>query len=208
MKKIVFLVALGCFAAMASAQVRDGTMEVEPFYGYLWGGQFARGTTQAFSTRVDVADHATYGVRLGYNVTSKFELEAQASRTDTHFVGHGEDIFGSSPELGTLRVDYLLGYLTFNFGHSRAVPYVTLGGGVARLDPSIPDVATSSTTRGTGSLGAGLKYFVNPHFGLRFDGRVYATYLSSSDECGHFDRCDNSHYLTNGNVTGGIILAF
>ena len=64
-------------AAAASAQVREGTVEISPYVGYLFGGEFARGTTSAFDFRVDVDDDATYGLRLGYNITENFEIEAQ-----------------------------------------------------------------------------------------------------------------------------------
>jgi hypothetical protein len=86
---------------------------------------------------------------------------------------------------------------------------VTLGAGVGRLRPSATPVAAHSSTRFTGSLGAGLKVFVNPHFGLRFDGRGYSTYLNSDDTCSHHhDTCNDTHWLTNGELSGGLILAF
>ncbi|HEY6065640.1 MAG TPA: porin family protein [Thermoanaerobaculia bacterium] len=217
MKHRVAILVLGAAltAAAASAQVREGTVEISPFAGYLFGGEFARGTTSLFNARVDVDDQATYGLRIGYNVTENFQMEAQASRTDTHFVSGSNELFGpGSNDLGDLRIDYLLGYGTFNFGHRRAVPYVTVGAGVARLDPDVPGRSTRRDTRFTASLGVGLKAFVNPHFGFRFDGRGYATLLPdrNSDRFGcddFFSDCrNNGEWLTNGELSGGLILAF
>jgi opacity protein-like surface antigen len=205
-------------ATAASAQVREGTVEISPFAGYLFGGEFARGTTSVFDFRVDVDDDATYGLRLGYNITDSFELEIQASHTGTHFVTDDDELFGDdSGNLGDLDIDYFLGYMTFNFGHRRAVPYVTVGAGVASLDPDIPFSDARRDTRFTGSLGIGLKAFVNPHFGLRFDGRGYATWLDnrnrdnrfSCDDNDFFDSCDNDRdWLTNGEISFGLIFAF
>jgi outer membrane beta-barrel protein len=205
-------------AAAASAQVREGTVEISPFAGYLIGGEFARGTTSVFDFRVDVDDDATYGLRLGYNITENFEVEAQASHTRTGFVTNDDELFGDSGEsLGDLDIDYLMGYMTFNFGHRRAVPYVTVGAGVARLDPDIPLSNARRDTRFTGSLGVGLKAFVNPHFGFRFDGRGYATSLGdrdrrdrfSCDDGDFFDSCDNDReWLTNGEISFGLLFAF
>jgi len=194
----------------AAAQVRADTVEISPFYGRLFGGSFARGSNSLFQERVDADDANTYGVRVGFNATESLELELQASRTDTHFVSHDSgNVFGSSGDrLGDLRIDYLLGYGTFNFGHRRLVPYVTIGGGVGRLQPSATAAPASDTTRFTGSLGVGLKVFVNPHFGLRFDGRGYSTYLNTRDTCGHFDNCNDTHWLTNEELTGGLVFAF
>ncbi|HWC65928.1 MAG TPA: outer membrane beta-barrel protein [Thermoanaerobaculia bacterium] len=204
-------VATLALPSAARAQIRQNTVEISPFYGRLFGGEFARGSNSIFQERVDADDANTWGLRVGYNATESMELEVQASRTDTHFVSHDSgDVFGPGGErLGDLRVDYLLGYGTFNFGHRRAVPYVTLGAGVGRLRPSATPVAAHSTTRFTGSLGAGVKVFVTPHFGLRFDGRGYSTYLNSEDTCSHHhDNCNDTHWLTNGELSGGLILAF
>ena len=197
-------------ARRAEAQIRTNTVEIEPFYGRLFGGEFARGSNSLFNERVDVDDANTYGVRIGYNASELFEFEVQGSRTDTHFVSHDSgDVFGPGGQrLGDLRIDYLLGYGTFNFGHRRLLPYVTLGAGVGRLKPSATAAEANNSTRFTGSLGAGLKFFANPHFGIRIDGRGYSTYLNRSDTCGHFDNCDDRHYLTNGEVSGGLIFSF
>lgn len=213
--RIAVLALAAAVAALGSpraarAQIRSNTVEISPFYGRLFGGEFARGSNSLFQERVDADDANTYGVRVGFNTSESAEFELQASRTDTHFVSHASgDVFGSGGDrLGDLRIDYLLGYGTFNFGHRRVVPYVTIGGGVGRLQPSATVEPARDTTRFTGSLGAGLKVFINPHFGLRFDGRGYSTYLNSRDTCGHFDNCNDTHWLTNGEVSGGMIFAF
>jgi Outer membrane protein beta-barrel domain len=212
---IGFLSILAATVAAASAQVREGTVEISPFAGYLWGGEFARGTTSVFDTRVDVDDEVTYGIRFGYNITDAFEIEGQWSHTGTNFVTNDDSLFGpGGSELGDLDIDYWMGYVTFNFGHGRAVPYVTLGAGVANLDPDIPGVNTNSDTRFTGSLGGGVKVFFNPHFGLRFDGRGYATSLGDSDrhnfcdDDDFFDDCGDTEWLTNGEVSFGLLFAF
>ena len=219
MKFRVFL-ALVFAAGMSTAafaQVREGTVEISPYAGYLFGGEFARGSTSLFDARVEVDDDATYGVRLGFNLTDTAEMEFQASRTKTAFVTNdSHDVFGpNGQELGDLTIDYYMGYGTFNFGHRRAVPYITIGAGVARLDPNVPNTNARSDTRFTGSLGIGVKAFVNPHFGFRFDGRGYATSLGNNDRhdrfgCNNdfFDNCDSKEWLTNGEISAGLLFAF
>ena len=216
------LLLLLLFARVSLAQIRAGTVEISPFAGYLFGGDFPRGTNALFDNRVDVDDHLTYGARLGWNITSKVELEAQASRTETRFVTPGRHVLFSpdtGKRLGDLEIDYFLGYGTFNFGHGRVVPYVTLGAGAARLDPDVcrgaprPCQNASTDTRFTASLGAGLKVFANRHFGFRFDGRYYEMSLRRDNRTctsDRFDRCDGNRYqwLSNGDVTGGLVFAF
>jgi len=214
---LLFLVlAIGASAA-ASAQVREGTVEISPFAGYLFGGEFERGTTSLFDFDIQADDDATYGVRLGFNVTDNFQVEFQASRSETAFVTGDDELFGSdAEEFGDLTIDYFMGYGTFNFGRRRAVPYITLGAGVARLDPDVPGSRARRDTRFTGSLGVGVKAFVNRNFGFRFDGRGYATSLGDRDEdddfgCDHFfDDCDSDRreWLTNGEISAGLIFSF
>ena len=193
----------------AFAQVRANTIEISPFYGRLFGGEFARGSNSIFNEKVDADDANTWGARLGWNLSEKAEIEVQGSRTDTHFVSHESgDVFGSGGErLGDLRIDYLLGYGTFNFGHRRAVPYVSIGAGVGRLRPSDTGVPSHESTRFTASLAVGLKVFATPNFGFRFDARGYSTYLNSDDTCNRRS-CDDSHYLSNGELSGGLLFAF
>ena len=216
MKVRVFLVLV--FAAgistAALAQVRQGTVEISPFAGYLFGGEFSRGSNDLFDFRVEADDDVTYGIRLGFNLTDNFEMEFQASRTESAFVSDDDVLFGGNGNsFGDLTIDYFLGYATFNFGHGRAVPYFTIGAGVANLDPDVPGTSAQSDTRFTGSLGAGVKVFVNPHFGFRFDGRGYATSLGDNNNdfgCDDefFDDCNNNDWLTNGEISGGLIFAF
>jgi len=204
------------FARVGLAQLRAGTVEINPFGGYLFGGRFPAGSNGLFTTKVDVEDQATYGGRIGWNITSLFEAEAQFSRTETHFESPGGDVLFGPPgsRLGDLTIDYALGYVTFNFGHRRIVPYATLGMGAARLEPDVcrfrkpPCTNPGAEWRYTASAGGGIKTFVTPHFGFRFDGRYYGTLLRD-DRCDS-RRCDRDRndWLSNGDINGGLILAF
>ena len=213
MKLRTLLVAAVALLAASSlfAQLREGTVELEPFGGYLFGGNFARGTTTLFQGRVNVADAPIYGGRVGYNANSWFEVEFQYSYTPTNFeTNNNGGVFGPGPvNLGDLSIQYFLGYTTFNFGHGRVVPYVTIGAGAATLRPTLAGVSASSDTRFTGSFGGGIKVFLNPHFGLRFDGRAYTTSLGTTRyySCDPYG-CSNSAWLTNGSADGGILIAF
>jgi len=207
-------------APVCGAQLRGGTVELNPFGGYLFGGSFPAGSTNLFTNKVDIEDHSTWGGRIGWNITGKFEAEAQFSRTETHFVSPGNDaVFGSAgTRLGDLTIDYALGFMTFNFGRSsRVVPYATLGMGAARLEADVckvrpsPCVNPSEDWRYTVSVGGGIKTFLNRHFGFRFDGRYYGTLLRSDrDRCDFDRRCDHNRtdWLSNGDINGGLIFAF
>ena len=88
---LVLATALGT-AAAATAQLRSGTVEINPFAGYLFGGNVANiasNNTEGPMFRnnhIDVDDDVTYGGRIGYNLTSLMEFEAEYSHTDTNFI--------------------------------------------------------------------------------------------------------------------------
>ena len=213
-------VAVLAGVASASAQLRSGTVELNPFAGYFIGGEVThRGLyypypcvpnpgCQGQDANVDVDDEVTYGGRIGYNFTSLLETEFQYSQTSTNFVVRPFN--GPDVNFGKLKIEYFLGYLTFNFGHGRLVPYFTIGAGAANLIPNLRNTFSTSEVRYTGSVGGGVKWFLTPHFGLRFDGRVYSTYLGDHSHvyCDPYGVCTSQNWLYNGDVNGGFIIAF
>jgi Outer membrane protein beta-barrel domain len=211
--RIAFLVPASVlvFAAAASAQLRSGTLEINPFGGWLFGGEIAH-THNDFDdfdhTHIDVGDDAAYGGRIGYNFTSLFQLEAEYSRTETNFVLRPRN--APDVNLGDLTVEYFMSYATFNFGHRRVVPFFTIGAGAARLDPRLPGTLAESDVRFTSAVGGGVKVFVCPWFGFRFDGKFYSTWLSDDSRvfCDSNGFCDTRNYLPNVTATGGFVFAF
>jgi len=204
-----FAVLFAALAASATAQIRQGTVEFNPYAGYLFGGNF--GDTQVDFTpyRLAVDDDAIYGGRLGFNFNSLLELEFEYGYDKTSLILDSDSSFVPPQFIGDLTLQYYMGWGTFNFGHGRLVPYFTIGSGVANLKPSISGVETVSDTRYTAGIGGGIKYFFDPHFALRFDGRAYSTYLGTSTVlCGPYTFCEVSNWLTNGGFNGGFIVAF
>ena len=212
---LVFAVVVFLISSAASAQVvRAGTVEISPFAGYLFGGTFDRGTTAIFNQDVDVADHFDFGGKVAYNVTSKFGFEAIYTRSETHFESHNHNdgLFGGSGNqtLGDLDIDYFLGTMIWNFGHERWVPFASFGAGVAHLVPHVEPIHSTADTRFSMTVGGGVKVFFDRHFGMRFEGRYYGTSLPDHgcDSHDHHDHCNNNGWLSNGDVTGGLVFAF
>ena len=209
---IVLVAALAC-AGSASAQLRSGTVELNGFAGYLFGGGLGHGPADInvpYPYHVDIADDLNYGGRIGYNFNSLFEAEFEYARTETSFVTNPDRSNIPDTRFGDLTLQYFMGYLTFNFGHGRLVPFFTIGGGVADFDSTLPGfLATRSRSRGTAAIGGGMKYFFNPHFGIRGDGRFYSSYLGSETVvCGYYYTCTQTNWVTNFVANGGIVIAF
>jgi opacity protein-like surface antigen len=205
----VLALCLAAFAAAAQAQLRAGTVEFNPYAGWLFGGNFGDASVEFTPFDVGVDDDAVYGGRLGFNASSLFEFELEYAYFKTNFELDPDDVFVPPQGLGDLKIQYFMGYATFNFGTSRFVPYFTIGAGAAHLDPDVQDFDTDSDTRFTAGIGGGIKYFFTPNFALRFDGRAYSTYLGDTEVlCGWYYVCTQSNWLTNAGANGGFIIAF
>jgi opacity protein-like surface antigen len=197
------------------AQTAIPPFEVSPFAGYLFGGSVFHDSQGAPFSRIVVADHFTFGVRVGFNATSRFEPELQWSRTDTEMNFDQEDLGPHIP----LTIDYFLAGASYNFSAGRIRPYVSVGLGAARLqDVRVTARGIRPATNFAGSLGVGIKAFLTPNVGLRFDARGYASQILGRD---FFIRCKKpseggaiapvpcgDHWLWNGDLTGGLVFAF
>src|SRR5260221_13154011 len=82
----LLIVSLLAIVPICSAQVRGGTVEINPFAGYLFGGRFPAGSLAIFDTKVDVNDHATYGGGLGWEIPSKGGAQGAGFPSEEAFV--------------------------------------------------------------------------------------------------------------------------
>ncbi|MEJ2696559.1 MAG: OmpA family protein [Candidatus Sulfobium sp.] len=77
MKKILFLILLSLAVVlvpiMSTAEIREGSVEINPFAGYYFPSTEAR-------------DHGLYGLRIGYNLTKNWGVEGAFD----HFVARAE----------------------------------------------------------------------------------------------------------------------
>src|ERR1700726_2038715 len=109
----ILSLALSALAASLCAQVRSGTVEISPFYGYLFGGSFPAGSTSQFpDIRANVEDHGTYGVGIGYFVNSAIEIETRWSHTATGLTDHHNSVGTFTheprgPRVAAVKIDYL-----------------------------------------------------------------------------------------------------
>jgi opacity protein-like surface antigen len=212
----LFVAAFLAIAATASAQYRGGTVEIEGFGGYLFGGglghfhDFSQNNC-CFDSHLSVDNDAYYGGRIGYNFTNFWEVETEFAQSKTHLEIESHDHHNDIPDIrvGDLRFDYYMAYMTMNFGHtSRFVPYFTLGTGAGDVHHDIPGgINNGSEAHFTLGAGGGIKIFVSPHFAFRFDTRSYSTHLSDHDICGP-TFCSAATWVTNVVANGGFIIAF
>ena len=176
----------------------DARFELSLTGGYLFGGtvfsemgpeisQDAEGqpvSPTRIRSKARFEDAPIYGLRFSYKTTPFLTVEAEAARSRNHLV---QERFVLSPiaaqrsrdvlfRIG-FRSDYYMAFALFEPWAGRVRPFVTLGGGAARLDSGF-----RPETRFTAGVGIGIKGFVTHRYGVRLDARGYATSMSRGTE--------------------------
>lgn len=197
----LWLGALICTSALPLQAQSPGSIEVSPFVGYLFGG----------ATLASLADHTSYGLRLGYATRKGLEPELEWLGVDTKL-----QFQGRVPRSTTLpvRMDFYLAGLTYNLTSKPVIPYLSLAAGAARLSG-----AGDVSVRFTGKLGLGVKALVTPWLGLRLEADGYATRPGEQDfglTCTSFIQSGGvtvpvscaRNWLFDGNLGAGLVFAF
>jgi len=165
------IAALAIHAAPASAQVQEGTQELNVYGGELFGDKLTDRDISGTTPELD--DDITYGLRYGYNFTNSFGIEASlgnAASSATKLAGQDIDL-----DLTTLDFDAVWHFDT----GSKLVPYVLAGAGYAKANLDRPitgtvngqPVSLDDDEGFTLNAGVGAKYFVTDNVLVRLEAR-------------------------------------
>jgi OOP family OmpA-OmpF porin len=183
MKKVapVMLVSLFLLPLTARAEIKAGSVEVNPFAGYNF-----------FENRQNLENSVVYGGRLGYNFTNTFGVEAVGEFNKTNVDDKSETFRKEgmfTTPIDTVRITtYHLDLLYHFMPESKFNPFIAAGYGAAHYDPKINNKNMSVI-----NYGVGAKYWVADNIALRADVRDNLIY----DE-----------KLHNVEVTAGVVFAF
>lgn len=223
----LFLLAILGFAAapVAESQPRRGLLEIDPLVGYSTWGRVEEGL-ESGSYRLDLAEQAGYGMRVGYGLTDSFQLEVEVSRTETELLI--EEFGFPAASFHDMTLESALVYGTYHFARKGIAPYVTFGAGVTHLESAVVDFfcprghaciasidlvpevfVPYQETRPVVAAGVGVKAALAEHLGLRLDARGYAvsqgntTFIRSLEPLG-----ERRDWLTSGTVSAGLLFSF
>ena len=217
MKIVTILSMLIIGSCVTSAMAQETSLAAQTFEitGYV-GGQINGGYDLSTSLyhRIEVANGVNYGITTGPLLGEHFGVEFQWNHNSADT--RGQAIAGfSSVKLFSLNQNQYMGNLLFHLT-SREVrmrPFLFVGLGANTLAPNVS--AVKGSTRFAYALGAGAKYNVSRHLGLRGQFRWAPTYLTTTNG-GYW--CDpiwggcwtvgNSHYLHAFDITAGFTLRF
>jgi hypothetical protein len=197
----------------ASAQWWENKWEVSPFAGYETNGTF---TVNPSSTTVNVNklranENVSFGSFIDYSVSRGAQVEFMWNRNPTTY---SDQQLPNPAYVKAFHADidqFQFGGLFMFLGSEHKVrPYFA---GSVGFTHEFNTGRTANRTDFGFSLGGGVKYYVDRHFGFRTDARWMPTYANSSTEifCDPFFGCYAarvSHYQHRGNFVGGIIFRF
>ena len=102
---LLTLAAALAVAAPAAAQDRQGSVEITPVIGGYFGGTFDPGTLAFYNGEAKASTEVAYGLRLGFNVSSHFQLEASYLQSDPKLEVNGNGAIGSaSHDIGKMEI--------------------------------------------------------------------------------------------------------
>jgi hypothetical protein len=200
MRNALLALLLVAPTALAAQPLR---FEISPYAGYRLNGTID--SRDSVTQDLEVKESSVYGLRFDIPVGSGLQIELLGNRQDSAFQ-LDEGVLAPSERLGDVKLDTFHAGLLYQWGQGQVNPYVVISGGFTRIEPEFS--ALESESRPSGSLGGGVKVFVNRNVGFRFEARGYWIDLKTdfNDDC---RRCrDNNDSLYLGEANAGLILAF
>jgi hypothetical protein len=199
------LLAGSCSLSWGATEVR---LEVTPFAGYQFGGEFDLDPNTGTTENLDIRDAANYGFLVSAVMGKKGAAGVGALyvRQDTVM---DSDPFAGSGETD-LRVEYYQFEGRYAWPRGISLPFVSASVGITRYEA----VGFDSDTRPSGTIAGGLILQTSKHVGLRFEGRYYGTLIERDDVeiCDDDDevcfRYEQSTLQSQYDLKGGLVIAF
>jgi len=194
-----------CLAAGLAQAGYGDTIEITPFYGYRFGGEFEDADT---GEHLNIRDSPCWGGILDIYVSKVTQLEFYYSRQETELKSD-QGLFASTT-LFDLDVDYYHIGGTVILPDGPWQPFVLGTLGATHMDPDAPD--TNSLTRFSLGLGGGVRFFPTEHLGLYLAGRGLLTFMEGEaafrSESGQATVVVNSDGFWQIELQAGLIFTF
>jgi hypothetical protein len=196
-RTFVLVAAASLAAADASAQ----SVQLAPFAGYQFGGSFQ---SPVLGVSASLKSSLAYGGTADFAIGENWRVEVLYSRQPTEVRAGDSSIFD-------LNVERYMGGIVEEKGEGRTRFFGVALGGITRFAPGLGGF--DSESRFTLGVGLGLKHFLSHHFGLRTELRGFYTFteVNGGVFCSGGGTClfvFGGHGLWQGDVSGGVILAF
>jgi len=205
------------FFCGASAVPAQTQFEISPFVGSRFGGNID--LSQQGNANVDylkIKSSINYGVMGGVTFWRDFEAEFMWNRQPTSLSSHnpadGTYTYVSSMNFDMYQFDVLYSFLS---PERKLRPFAVAGLGFSHygVQPVNGQSVLGFSNRFAYNLGGGVKYFFNPHWGLRAEVRWSPTHTTSNQSiyCDPEFGCapsSSANKAEQGQVNAGVIYRF
>jgi hypothetical protein len=180
MRTIIILTSLLVLALPVSANItspahKSTPMEITPFIGYRFGGDFQTYPTRNQpSKNVQLTENTSYGVLVAWPYAVGQQGELLISQYDTDFSIKSNGI--SDSELDNTSISVTYAHIGGNVPVSEAA-WVSGGLGLSHLSPNAD--ALNSETRFSMNIGLNTKVDITKRMSFRVGGRVYGTFFNT-----------------------------
>jgi hypothetical protein len=171
--RLAALAAMTLLASLFPLPAIAMDIEITPFAGYTWGGEFSDTVT---GTTLKVDETANYGVMVDFKQDEQSQIELYFSRQATQLKANG-GLFTRNP-LFDLNIDYYHVGGTYGMDSGKVRPFVVGTLGATHMVPKGPGL--DALTKLSLSLGGGVKLFATDRVGLRLEGRWFGTLFNGS----------------------------
>ncbi|HUJ18015.1 MAG TPA: hypothetical protein VL197_08475 [Nitrospirota bacterium] len=171
--RLVAFSAMILVAAFTPIPAMATSLEVTPFAGYTWGGEFNDSVT---GETLKVDETANYGVMVDFKQDEQSQIELYFSRQATQLKAN-ERLFTGNP-LFDLDIEYFHVGGTYGMDSGKVRPFVVGSLGATHMVPKGPGL--DALTKFSLSLGGGVKLFATDRVGLRLEGRWFGTLFNGS----------------------------
>ena len=205
-------IAAACGGIATAAPPPGQRVEITPYYGYRFGGEFGDIDFAGISS-LEIQDVSAYGLILSFNVNPNGQVEIQYSQQRTELQGKGSFFLSSGEKLFDLNVEtwQVGGNYTAGAPEDPVRGFIGFSLGLTNFEPDA--AGFDGDSQFAFSFYAGAKVGLAKHFGLRFQGQWIATYISSEDEvfCDPFGFCyvvSDADYLNQIELSAGLTFKF
>ena len=168
MLRLLLSILTICISTVNTVNAQE--YENTPFVGWRASDSLEEVDT---GTTINLDETRSYGLLLSLKQDPDVSYDFLFSRQNTQL--QPDSPTGSTE---SLRLDYYQIGGTVFYDYDKLLPFVTGGLGATHISPA--NVAFSSETKFSLSLGGGLKVPLTQHLGLRFEARGYGTVVGSS----------------------------
>jgi hypothetical protein len=158
-----------CLSTPSAAQDKPFKFEITPFAAYRVGGSFDEENGDG---RVDLNDSSAQGVMFNIKANPNGQYELLYARQNTDAITEG--FFVNDPTID-MEVEYFQFGGTYLFDGDTTRPFLAMTAGLSRFDPGI--TGSDSESFFSASLGGGVQLNATGRLGVRFEARVFATFV-------------------------------